>query len=98
MARMKHVEDEYFLMSVGNNLTLRKSLKVGVGYRSWVKKFFWVNAFGSNEFQQVEQKVYEASSQSLSGKTVVHLVGMNTIYSPLLSPRNVHAVNGHIVT
>ena len=44
------------------------------------RKAVGVNAFGSNEVQQVEQKVYE--------------VGMNTIYSPLLSPCNVHAVKG----
>ena len=58
------------------------------------RKAFGVNAFGSNEVQQVEQKVYEASVQTLSGNMVVHLVGMNTICSPLLSPCNVHAVKG----
>ena len=58
------------------------------------RKVFAVNAFGSNAVQQAEQNVYEASIQTLSGKMVVHLVGMNTICSPLLSPCNVHAVKG----
>ena len=58
------------------------------------RKIFAVNAFGSNAVQQVEQNVYEASIQTLSGKMVVHLVGMSTICSPLLSPCNVHAVKG----
>ena len=56
------------------------------------RNVFAVNAFGSNAVQQVEQNVYEASIQTLTGKMVVHLVGMNTIFSPLLSPCNVHAV------
>ena len=58
------------------------------------RKVFALIAFGSNAVQQVEQNVYEASIQTLSGKMVVHLVGMNTICSPLLSPCNVHAVKG----
>ena len=56
------------------------------------RKVFAVNAFGSNAVQQVEQNVYEASFQTLSGKMVVHLVEMKTICSPLLCPCNVHAV------
>ena len=58
------------------------------------RKSFGVNAFGSHDDQQVEKKVYEASIQTLSGKMAVHLVGMNTIFSPLLNPCNVHAVKG----
>ena len=54
------------------------------------RKAFGVNAFGSNAVQQNELKVYEASIQTLSGKMVVHLVGINTICSPLLSPCNVN--------
>ena len=55
-------------------------------------KVFAVNAFGSNAVQEVEQNVYEASIQNLTGKMVVHLVGMNTICSPLLNPCNVYDV------
>ena len=64
------------------------------GLRVVGRKAFGVNAFGSVDVQQVEQNVYEACIQTLFGQTVVHLVGMKTICSPLLSPSNVHAVKG----
>ena len=64
------------------------------GLRVVGRKAFGVNVFGSVDVQQVEQNVYEACFQTLFGQTVVHLVGMKTICSPLLSPSNVHAVKG----
>ena len=64
------------------------------GLRVVGRKAFGVNAFGFLDVQQVEQNVYEACIQTLFGQTIVHLGGMKTICSPLLSPSNVHAVKG----
>ena len=64
------------------------------GLRVVRRKAFGVNAFGSMDVQQVEKNVYEACIKTLFGQTVVHLVGMKTICSPLLSSSNVHAVKG----
>ena len=64
------------------------------GLRVVGRKAFGVNAFGSMDVQEVEQNLYKACIQTLFGQTVVDLVGMKTICSPLLSPSNVHAVKG----
>ena len=82
LARMMHVEGKYFLITCHSYITDafagRCRLKV-VGC-----KVFGVNASGSNEVQQIEQKEYEASRQTLSGNMFVHLVKMKTNSSPLL--------------